>query len=528
MGKNFKEAFELVFWLNFGFDHLHRERFVSRLEEIGISAERFPAFGGSSRTGVMRKLLLEQGGQPEHLGRRAGSGLNWSCDVIRARNLRLVLREAGSRDVGSVLIFNDDAEFHPNFQELFRRTELPQDWKVLYLGGVHKVEPEWAGVRVVRVKRIEGFSSIAVHRNAFMDLRRALRECLDGTTSLADALENFHAKQGSYACFPNLVWRVPLDAKAAHEQPFSGDGRQLAFPNAVSELLPRLISGGRVGEGVDRDTCGYDKTRPAMLGLLFLTRADVEHPQIWKEYVDEAPERVRVFSHPKFRDGTKFDFLNGTHISQHILTEWGDISLVMATRALLAEALACEELTHFALLSESCVPIIPLPLLLRRLDLDPRSQFKYRTRDNCLPLQWLRAWKAPGVPERCWRFSSQWWIMNRVAATISSIPDMTDLFREMVAPDEAYFATVLALQGYPLDGEVLNKASTWYFWPRGSGRPSEWSTLPKQRVMEMIHSGAPFARKFLKGSDIGELMLHRSPKQALSSRPLNEMDTVRS
>ena len=101
-------------------------------------------------------------------------------------------------------------------------------------------------------------------------------------------------------------------------------------------------------------------------------------------------------------------------------------------------------------------------------------------------------------------------LLDRVAATFSAGQDFTEMFEKMAVPDEAYFATVLAMQGYPLEGHVLNKDVTWAWWEKDKGSPRTWQTLPKDRLRDMIHSDALFARKFPKGAEIGKYGLHRS------------------
>jgi hypothetical protein len=246
------------------------------------------------------------------------------------------------------------------------------------------------------------------------------------------------------------------------------------------------------------------------LGLLFLTRGDVNQPTIWREFVEEAPERVRVFSHPKFPERLKGGFLEGTAIKEQFETKWGDISLVRASRAMLLEALEDESLTHFALLSEACVPVRPLLEVLRRLELDPRPQFGFKTLKEASARHASRIGAVPEVPAGCWRFTSQWWLLDRTAAILAAGPDYTPLFETMFVPDEGYFATVLAMQGYPLEGEVLKKDVTWTWWEKDAGSPNEWPRLPLERLEGLLHSGALFARKFPKGADIGHLGLHRS------------------
>lgn len=78
--------------------------------------------------------------------------------------------------------------------------------------------------------------------------------------------------------------------------------------------------------------------------------------------------------------------------------------------------------------------------------------------------------------------------------------------------DEAYFATVLRLQGYPLHDLVYNKDLTWTNWEKSAGSPNAWINIPQDKLADILHSDALFARKFPVGSDIGKYGLHRSKK----------------
>jgi hypothetical protein len=91
------------------------------------------------------------------------------------------------------------------------------------------------------------------------------------------------------------------------------------------------------------------------------------------------------------------------------------------------------------------------------------------------------------------------------------------MFEKMFAPDEQCFATILAMQGYPLEGNVVKRDSTWTSWEKDAGSPTSWPTLPNEKIRAILESGAFFARKFPKGADIGRLALHRSALHAASA-----------
>ncbi len=450
---------------------------------------------------------------------------------------RLAIREARRRGAPAVLLMEDDVVFHPNFQALIGAVELPEDWGIFYLGCAHSQRPEWAGARVVRVRHAVDTHAVAIRATFYARVMEMLDRHGKPDLGVAKASDQFlallHREIPTYACYPNLVWQdvSPSDLMMNVYSNYTKDGRQKNWGGAVAGLLGEAVGGENPetrdqrqegdqieAEKENKKACGNPTSLKLLgtgmpqprLGLLFLTRGDVNHPEIWREFVSEAPGRVRVFSHPKFPVQLKGGFLEGTAIRERHETKWGDISLVRASRAMLLEALEDESLTHFALLSEACVPVRPLPEILKRLELDPRPQFGFKTLKEAVARHVSRIGAVPEVPAGCWCFTSQWWLLDRTAAIFAAGQDYTPLFEKMFVPDEAYFATVLAMQGYPLEGEVVKKDVTWTWWEKDAGSPNEWPELPIERLESLLHSGALFARKFPKGADIGKLGLHRS------------------
>jgi Core-2/I-Branching enzyme len=505
---DFEKEFPLRFWINLGRREDRRMDMEGRLEELGITAERFAAVdaaGVKSATGKRRTL--------ERLSRDAPAtmkevrGYESAGRYSLALTQRLALREAARRGAPAVLLLEDDVVFHPNFQTLIGAVDLPEDWGIFYLGCAHAETPDWAGRRVVRVSNAVDTHAVAIRAPYFRRVMEMLDRHGKPDLGVAKASDQFlallHKEIPTYACYPNLAWQdvSGSDLKGEKYSNYTKDGRQKNWGAAVEGLLAELVNGD------DKKNCG--ETPQPRLGLLFLTRGDVQHPEIWRDFVAEAPERVSVFSHAKTPGKLKGGFLENSVIREHFETKWGDISLVRASRAMLLEALEDESLTHFVLLSESCLPIRPLPEILRRLELDPRPQFGFRTLKEASARHASRIGAVPGVPHDCWRFQSQWWLMDRVAATFAAGQDFTEMFAKMFVPDEAYFATVLAMQGYPLEGEVLKKDVTWTWWEKDAGSPTEWLELPTDRLRDLLHSGALFARKFSKNSDIRTRALHR-------------------
>lgn len=564
---DFEKSFPLRFWINLGRREDRRVEMEARLDEVGITAERFAAVDarwianqGKGDPGQEPPAEMKAGPETADLwaaGEQDPEVMIAAARVVRgyenagryalALTQRLAIREAARRKAPSVLLLEDDAVFHPNFRTLIQTVDLPEDWGIFYLGCTHNEPPAWAGRRVVRAHWAVDTHAIAINARYYRRVMEILDRHGKPETRIAKASDQFiallHREVPAYACYPNLAWQDASgsDLLGLKYSNYLLDGMQRNWPESVEHLLPELV-----GERIEVSTLREDsdvvpfsphpeeawsaagqaipvsqvKRRPPKLGLLFLTRDDVNHPVIWKEFVAEAPDRVKVLCHSKNPELVRSPFLRDTQIQKKHHTEWGEIGLVRASRELLLEALEDESVTHFVLLSESCVPIRPLPEILRRLELDPRPQFGFRTLEKAHLRHVGRIGEVPQVPKACWRFHSQWMLLDRVAAVFAAAQDFTEMFGRMSVPDEAYFATVLSMQGYPLEGNVLKKDVTWTNWEKDAGSPDSWRFLPVDRLHDMIHSGALFARKFPKGADIGRYGLHRSTAAVVAGKKM--------
>jgi hypothetical protein len=248
------------------------------------------------------------------------------------------------------------------------------------------------------------------------------------------------------------------------------------------------------------------------VAFLFLTRGDVHHSGVWEEYFTNANGRVKILAHTQDPNLlSDQSFLHDGQISSRVETGWGSISLVHATLAMLREALEDSDVTHFLLASESCVPVRTFDALSSSLRFDDRSRLRVQPwgevrRRNVLKAQRLE--NLPGIRKEIAHFQDQWMCLNREDALLVTEKDWTPAFEKVFAPDEAYFATVLAASGKaPLQG-VANRPITWTEWKEGEGHPQEFDRVPPRIAAQIAESGCFFARKFLQGSDIARWGLH--------------------
>lgn len=496
---HFEEIFPLRYYFNLGRREDRRAELEWNLDQVGLTVERFPA--------VDARFVRNSRGYPNK-GRYA-----------LALTIRMAIRKAKQQKAKTLLLFEDDVIIHPNFLELMSQIELPTDWGIFYLGCQHVGQPTPYSEGVVRVTRALDAHAWAIHESAFNDVMHAMDSTRYPEDHYAIASDQYVAdlqdRIPTYSCFPNLAWQ------SCDESDLTGTVYSLYGKTGAQTIRPQLLD-RLTTECLAPEVLG----KPVKLGLLFLTQGDVHHPKIWQEWVEQSPDKVKIFSHPKNPDELKGGFLEGTEIPEKIETAWGDVSLVRASLALLKAGLVDDTITHFALVSESCVPVQPLDQVLKKLTHDPRSQFGFRGIEKASEVSKLRFQGAEGIAEGCWRFHQQWWLLDRAAAKLAVKNDRTESFESIVASDEGYFGTILAMEGYPVDDLVYNKDITWTYWdklekeeeakmkkigqPGKAGSPASHLKLEKKHLVEILRSDAIFARKFPPGADISKYQLHTS------------------
>jgi GR25 family glycosyltransferase involved in LPS biosynthesis len=119
-----------------------------------------------------------------------------------------VIEEARALNAKSVLIFEDDTVFDPEFTTKFASFagEIPNDWDVLYFGALHKDEPVELSEHVYRITKANSTYAYALKRtvfDAFLELNRRAENVLDMNTYQLQ--ERFNC----YCFLPNLAWVQP-------------------------------------------------------------------------------------------------------------------------------------------------------------------------------------------------------------------------------------------------------------------------------------------------------------------------------
>lgn len=116
-----------------------------------------------------------------------------------------VVRDAHARGCENVLILEDDAVFHPSFQERFRAgvAALPADWDMLYLGASHMEDPLPVNDHVVRITQAHSTFAYALRSTVF----DAFLAANDGANNPVDVNNlALQSRYNAYCFMPNVAW----------------------------------------------------------------------------------------------------------------------------------------------------------------------------------------------------------------------------------------------------------------------------------------------------------------------------------
>ena len=230
------------------------------------------------------------------------------------------------------------------------------------------------------------------------------------------------------------------------------------------------------------------------LALLFLTRQNVHRPGLWNDFIVEGGDAVVTFSHPKIRHNLPPGFVRDSAIARSVNTSWGNISLVRAMLALLGAAMRDTSVSHFAFVSESCIPVRSWLEISETLRRDHRSMLRLTDVTTMKPYHRVRHAQTDGaVPSTHWKHHPQWVLLHRDAAACVLSRDMTAAFEKVFAPDEHYFGTVLSLNGFP-ETSIRRVSPTWVDW--SSGCPRIHSQITPALTDKWNAAEVFFARKF--------------------------------
>ena len=197
------------------------------------------------------------------------------------------------------------------------------------------------------------------------------------------------------------------------------------------------------------------------IALLFLTRNNLKHPQLWYDFINDAQGKCNIYAHTKEKDLITQDFLKEAQIPTHIDTKWGDYSLVKAVNELIRAAVKDPTNKFFIVLCESAIPIHKF---------GPIYQFLFKNQKSILYTK-LTPLDKDKLQLVCNQImnpavlnlnknniirNSQWMIITREHAEIIATTNHEEEFKNFPIADEWYHYNVLQYYDKDFSTKVLN------------------------------------------------------------------------
>lgn len=196
------------------------------------------------------------------------------------------------------------------------------------------------------------------------------------------------------------------------------------------------------------------------IAFLFLTRDNVNIPEIWEKYLKGKEGMYSLYCHPKYPK--KVNGLLKSHIiPENFPTSWGDIGTVRANLMMLKNALKDQDNKYFILCSESCVPITSF---------DRFYEFIFQKNKSFIPyfVENLERWdriKNPVIKkDEFKKHCAQGLVFYRKHAEILTEIDETDNWRDVICVDESYFYNILYWRNPNIEKELENYKITFDAW----------------------------------------------------------------
>ncbi|KAF7027271.1 hypothetical protein CFC21_039327 [Triticum aestivum] len=210
------------------------------------------------------------------------------------------------------------------------------------------------------------------------------------------------------------------------------------------------------------------------VAFLFLVTGDMPLRPLWEKFFagHEGLYSIYVHASPAYTGSPPADSVFYGRMIPSQNTSWGNMNLVDAERRLLGTALLDLGNARFALLSETCIPLLSFPAAYAFLTSANASFIdSFPTRKRHAPF-FLRR----NISRAQWRKGSQWFEMDReLAVDVVAEEQYMAVFRGdhgIANMLEHYMPTLVTLLGW--GARAANRTLTYTDWPRPGPHPASY------------------------------------------------------
>jgi len=239
------------------------------------------------------------------------------------------------------------------------------------------------------------------------------------------------------------------------------------------------------------------------IAFLFLIYDKINNEDVWKTFFENVPKtQYDIFIHDKTYK--KSEYFDKYKLNNPILTNWGDISLLLAQNLLIEEGLKDPDISHFIFLSNSCIPFKKFEHIYNKLD----GSFSYF---NICPHEESFPRCNPSlemVDKKIIQKSHQWCILNRKHAEI--LVNDINIYRKWfeykgTVPDEHSYITYLFYLNLQDELKITKNlpesATTYTNWRDHEFfcHPKSYDNINIDEILKLWKAHCFFGRKFNKG-----------------------------
>jgi hypothetical protein len=235
------------------------------------------------------------------------------------------------------------------------------------------------------------------------------------------------------------------------------------------------------------------------IAFCFLIYNDINHEELWHNFFKNIdPNKYTIYIH--YKDTHNLKYFNKYVLNNCIETEYGKLSIILASNLLFTEALKDSLNYKFVLLSGACIPLKSFDYIYNFLTNNDYSHFRI-----CLPHQYQK-----GI-EKLSKFfdkdiitkAHQWCILNRIIVkkileygNENIIKNFNCISYPLAAPDEFVYITLVRY--LKLDRVIYNNsqdATTFTNWER-QGYLKNYKCISIEEIKHLLNSKSLFGRKF--------------------------------
>lgn len=247
------------------------------------------------------------------------------------------------------------------------------------------------------------------------------------------------------------------------------------------------------------------------LAFLFLIYDDIWNEELWHLFFLRIDPQKYVI-HIHFKQQKELLYFENRKLKLCVPTKYADISLCYAHNLLFKEALQDSDVYKMINVSQACCPLKSFDYIYDRLCLDENSHFNIsRECTTCINKHNQPALNFFDESE-LWK-SSEWFILNRNHALLVTNNDtFLSYFKDVVAPEEVYFISVIkkfAPDLCSITDNLADGATTFTNWqgmdykfPMLEEELKNYSDISSLELEYLLNSPSLFGRKFKEGCTI--------------------------